>query len=143
MLVAAVALGGGIAGSLLMSQARPDTDAAAPPPPAASGPSAAEIHTQDVRLCTTYITLHATAPKYAETGMDVLPAAAELRVALLENPDASPEIRAAMTDVLTSYEGVMAALAQVRQRGLAQPPVWDRDASDKAFHRAAEVCGRT
>ena len=49
-------------------------------------PSPAEIHAQDVSLCTSYAIINTAIPTPDTTGSDLLPAVAALQNALAENP---------------------------------------------------------
>lgn len=138
--VMVAALAGGAVGALITNQLQPrDTtpSVAASTPPA---PSAAAIHTADVRLCTAYVTINAAMPKPKTTGMEVLPGVNALRLALAENPNASREIRDALTDVVYNYDALIANLGEVRTRGFAQPPTYDMVKAQRVLDRAWDVC---
>ncbi|WP_133053710.1 hypothetical protein [Mycolicibacillus trivialis] len=138
----AAAAGGAIAGAI-MTAATPTT-IAAPTPEGAPPPavvSAETRHTQDVNLCTTYAISNAVIPKPDRTGMDILPAAAMLRAALLENPDASPHIRSALNDMVTVYDADMAQAARVRPGGLVEPPSRADLPIREIADRAWSMCG--
>src|SRR5699024_5764993 len=85
---------GGVVGALLIGIGQ---HSAASGPEAPSGGSAESAHVQDVTLCTTYALIRASMPASIEKGADALPAIAPLRLGLTENPDASPQIRDAIS----------------------------------------------
>jgi hypothetical protein len=72
--------------------------------------------------------------------MEVLPGVNGLRLALAENPNASREIRDAITDVVYNYDALIAAFGEVRTRGLAEPPKYDMDKSRRILDHAWDVC---
>lgn len=104
-------------------------------------PSPAEIHAQDVSLCTSYAIINTAIPTPDTTGSDLLPAVAALQNALAENPYASPPVRAAVTDMTSVYEARIAAHGKVRARGLAEPPPYTVEAHKAASAEVWAVCG--
>lgn len=138
--VMVAALAGGAVGAVVTNQLQhrdPSPGAAPSAPPA---PSAEAIHAADVRLCTAYVTINAAMPKPQNSGMEVLPGVNGLRLALAENPNASREIRDAITDVVYNYDALIAAFGEVRTRGLAEPPKYDMDKSRRILDHAWDVC---
>lgn len=134
----ATAIGGGIVGALLTTTTQHT------PSPAASltttSPPPADTHTQDVQLCTAYATINAVRPQPETSGMEVLPAASALQLAINGNPGASPAIRSALEDVVTVFNESMANKASVRTRGLAEPPTYDKDRAQAVYDRAWDAC---
>ena len=104
-------------------------------------PSPAEVHAQDVALCTSYAIINTAIPTPDTTGSDLLPAVAALQNALAENPYASPPVRAAVTDMTSVYEARIAAHGKVRARGLAEPPPYTVEAHKAASAEVWAVCG--
>lgn len=144
LVVAAIVVAGllgGIAGALITHQTdsrQSQANNAQPQAPAA--PSAETIQAQDVQLCTAYATINSAMPKPQDNALQVLPGVNGLRLALAENPAASPEIRAAITDVVHSYDALIAAFGKVRTRGLAEPPTYDVAQAEQLLTRAWNTC---
>jgi hypothetical protein len=101
--------------------------------------STATADVQDVTLCTTYALIKANMHRPIENGMDVLPAIAPLRLALIENPDASPQIRDAISEAVAGFDAILAKDA--KPHGLSEPPAYDQPTVNAAFDRVWRVCG--
>lgn len=141
MLVAAILIAGlvgGILGAVIVS--RTSTNPAPVDQPVAPTYSASTIQAQNIQLCTAYATINSSMPSPAENGMQVLPGANGLRLALNENPAASPEIRSAISDVIGQFDAMIAAFGKVRTRGLAEPPHYDSERAQQISDRAWDVC---
>lgn len=138
--VMVAALAGGAVGAVVTNQLQHRDAAPSAAPSTPPAPSAEAIHTADVRLCTAYVTINAAMPKPQTTGMEVLPGVNALRLALAENPNASREVRDALTDVVYNYDALIAAFGEVRTRGLAEPPTYDMEKSRRVLDRAWDVC---
>lgn len=141
MLVAAILIAGlvgGILGAVIVS--RTSTNPAPVDQPVAPTYSASTIQAQNIQLCTAYATINSSMPKPAENALDVLPGANGMRLALSETPAASPEIRTAISDVVSEFDALIASFGNVRTRGLAQPPAYDGGKAQAAFDRAWDVC---
>lgn len=134
----ATAIGGGIVGALLTATTQHTSSTTASS--TTTAPAAADTHTQDVQLCTAYATINAVRPKPETSGMEVLPAANALQLAINGNPGASPAIRSALEDVLTVFNESMASKGDVRTRGLAEPPAYDKDRAQAVYDRAWDAC---
>lgn len=106
-----------------------------------STPSAAEVHAQDVALCTRYAVVNTTQPRTDRRALDILPAAAALENALVDNPHANTSVRAAIADVVSVYYARIAAYGEVRTRGLAEPPTHDLVNEQAAYDQVWTVCG--
>ncbi|KAA1429577.1 hypothetical protein [Mycolicibacter arupensis] len=132
----ATAIGGGIAGALLTTTTRHTSSDA----PSATVRPAADTHTQDVQLCTAYATINAVRPKPETNGMEILPAASALQLAIDANPGASPEIRAAMENVVAVFYKSMADFEKVRPRGLAEPTPYRQDEATDSYKQAWDAC---
>jgi hypothetical protein len=132
---------GGVVGALITHQTESkDVPAAAPIPQAPAPPSAETIRTQNVQLCTAYAIINSAMPKPQENALQVLPGVNGLRWALAENPAASPDIRAAIIDVVHNYDALIAAFGEVRTRGLAEPPPYDIQQAQQLLNHAWDVC---
>lgn len=107
----------------------------------AGAPATGDTHAQDVGLCTRYATINSAIPNNYTNAMDILPAAAALQASLEDYAGASQPVRQAMSDVVSAYYARMAVFGGVRERGLAEPPVDDKQAAQAAYDRAWEVCG--
>lgn len=107
--------------------------------PPKTAPGAEVVHTQDVTLCTTYALVTAAIRHPIESGSDVLPAIAPLRLALVENPDATPEIRDAISGAIGGFDAILAR--GVAAQGSSEPPSYDQAAVNADFSRAAKACG--
>ena len=142
-LIAGVTLGAVFASSGSDSGASDAAPTAGLPTNAPGGvtPSAAEVHAQDVSLCTSYAIINTAIPTPDTSGSDLLPAGAALQNALTENPNASPPVRAAVTDMTSVYEARIAAHGKVRARGLAEPPPYTVEAHKAASAEVWAVCG--
>lgn len=132
VIAAVVGVIGGAVGALLVGVGMN------PPKPA---PSTETVHTQDVILCTSYDLIHAAIRRPIENGRDVLPAIAPLRLALIENPDANPQVREAISSAVEAYDAILAKDA--KPRGLSEPPAYDAVTVKAAFDRVSQVCGLT
>lgn len=131
--IAAVAgIIGGAAGALLVGVGMN------PPKPK---PSSDTVHTQGVVLCTSYALIDAALHHPIQSGSDALPAIAPLRLALIENPDADPQIRDAIEQAIGAYDAILAKGA--KPGGLSQPPAYDPATVKAAFDRVSQVCGLT
>lgn len=104
-------------------------------------PSAAEVHAQDVALCTRYAVVNTTQPRTDRRALDILPAATALENALADNPNASTPVRVAITDVVSVYYARIATYGEVRTRGLAEPPTHDLAKEQAAYDQVWAVCG--
>ncbi|HEU0192249.1 MAG TPA: hypothetical protein VFR17_13425 [Mycobacterium sp.] len=98
-----------------------------------------DVHAQDVILCTSYDLIEASLQHPIETGADALPAIAPLRLALLENPDGSTQIRDAISAAIAAFDAILAKDA--KPRGLSEPPPYDRATVDSALRHVRQVCG--
>lgn len=107
--------------------------------PQKPAPSADNVHNQDIVLCTSYALIHAAVHRPIDNGPDVLPAIAPLRLALLENPDANPQVRDAIFAAVEAYDAILAKDAKLQ--GLSQPPAYDPATVKAAFDRVSKVCG--
>lgn len=123
--LAAGVIGGAVGALLAGLDAHPSTGASS--------------HDQDVVLCTSYALITAALHQPVKTGPDALPAIAPLRLALIENPDADPQIRAAITGAIEAFDAILANGAT--PRGLSHPPAYDPATVTGAFDRVDEVCG--
>lgn len=106
-----------------------------------TAPGGDTTHAQDVTLCTTYALVTAAIHHPIETGSDVLPVIAPLRLALTENPDATPQIRDAVSGAVAGFDAILARGAT--PQGLSEPPGYDQSAVNTAFARVAQACGLT
>jgi len=142
-LIAGVTLGAVFASSGSDSGARDAAPTAGLPTNAPGGvtPSAAEVHAQDVSLCTSYAIINSAIPRPDRVGSDLLPAVTALKVALAENPDASAPVRVAVTDIASVYQARVAEHGKVRTRGLAEPPPYSLDAEKNAVDQVWTACG--
>ncbi|HEU4359903.1 MAG TPA: hypothetical protein VFR27_00160 [Mycobacterium sp.] len=130
-IVAAVAgIAGGVVGALLVGVGLH---------PSMSASNTESAHSQDVALCTTYALINDTLHHPIETGMDALPAISPLRLALMENPDANPQIRDAISDAVLGFDAILAKGA--KSQGLSEPPAYDQSTVNAAFDRVLQVCG--
>lgn len=142
-LVAGVTLGAVFGGDQAASESSSAGPVGSDPASASAGgvPSPAEVHAQDVSLCTSYAIINTAIPTPDTSGADLLPAVAALKIALAENPSASAPVRAAVTDMASVYEARIASHGKVRTRGLAEPPPYTVEAHKAASAEAWSVCG--
>lgn len=105
-----------------------------------SAPAAAEVHAQDVGLCTSYTIINSAIPRPDQTGADLLPVVTALQNALDGNPHASASIRGAVADMASVYQARIGAYGKVRTRGLAEPPVYTVEAERAASDQVWSVC---
>lgn len=110
-------------------------------PTADPAPSAAEVHAQDVSLCTSYAVINSATPRPDLVGSDLLPTVTALKVALAENPHASADVREAVTNMTEVYYARVAEHGKVRTRGLAEPPPYSLEDQKEAVDRVWVVCG--
>lgn len=120
---------GGAVGALLVSIVQH---------PSKSASNAGTSHDQDVVLCTSYALITANIRHPIQNGIDVLPAIAPLRLALIENPDANPQIRDAVSDAVAGFDAILAMGA--KPQGLSEPPAYDQPTVKAAFDRVSQVC---
>lgn len=123
---------GGVVGGLLVGVGMN------PPKPK---PSSDTAHTQDVVLCTSYVLIDATLRHPIQNGRDALPAIAPLRLALMENPNADPQVRDAISGAVEAYDAILAKDA--KPDGLSEPPAYDPATVTAAFDRVSQVCDLT
>ena len=130
-ILAAGLVGGGIGAFIAGRDHQPASSTAASP---------TDTHAQDVQLCTAYATINSSLPKPQDSALQVLPAANGLRLALTEAPNANPEIRSAISDVVAVSDALIADFGRVRTRGLAAPQPYDKEQAQQAYDHAWEVC---
>jgi len=112
------------------------TDTAGP-----SAPTAEEMQAAGVKLCARYAAVNASMPNPSETPLQVLTGVNGLRWALADNPDAGPEIRGAITEVVRQYDALIAASGGVQPQGDDPPwPTYDPAAAQQAVERVVGVC---
>ncbi|MFV8275829.1 hypothetical protein [Mycobacteroides abscessus] len=104
-------------------------------------PSEAEVHAQDIKLCTDYAIINTAIVTPDEKGSDLLPAVTALQVALTESPNASEPVREAISEMADVYRARIAAHGKVRTRGLAEPPTYSAETHKLASSRVWAVCG--
>lgn len=140
--VLAAGLGGGIVGALLTHRTDPAPDTATSTT-AATGqtPTADEVHAQDVKLCTEYVLTVAAKPNPVTSSREVLPALAALRTSLAAYPDASANLRSALSDVVDSYFAEISDFESKGPQGLVDPPKYDQAAAQATRNRAWVLCG--
>jgi hypothetical protein len=124
---------GGVAGALLVGVGQHHSG------PALDRSGTETAHAQDVTLCTTYALIKANIHDPIENGADVLPAIPPLRLALTENPDASPQIRNAISEAVAGFDAVLAKDA--KPQGLSEPPAYDQAAVNAALDHVRQACG--
>jgi hypothetical protein len=98
------------------------------------------VHEQDVKLCTSYAVMNTTIPRPYTSATDLLPAMTVLQEKLDTNPAASTEVRDAITGVVDVLYARVARYGEVRERGLAEPPVYDQATAQAAMDHAWQVC---
>ncbi len=138
-IVLAAGLLGGIVGGAIAHRTTAATTPTTQSPVTTTYP-AETVQTQSIQLCTAYATINSAMPKPQSNALEVLPAVNGLRIALNDNPAASPEIRSAITDVVHNYDALIAAFGKVRDRGLAKPPTYDLGQAQEILDRAWNVC---
>ncbi len=124
---------GGVAGALLVGLVQHWSNSA----PTLSSTETA--HGQDVALCTTYALITANLHHPIADGIDVLPAIPPLRLALIENPGADPQVRDAISDAVAGFDAILAR--GVAAQGLSEPPEYDQATVNAAFDRVSQACG--
>lgn len=105
-----------------------------------AAPSGDEAHAAGVKLCTDYISINSSMPSPIQTPLQVLSGVNGLRWALADNPDASPEVRDAIRDIVDNYDVLIASYGKVRPAGMDQPPSYDPAAAQEAVDRVLDVC---
>jgi hypothetical protein len=103
-------------------------------------PTSEQKHDETVHLCTLFATYNAAMPKPQRNALDVLPIANGFRWALAENPNADPNVRQAIEELVRQYDGQMAQWGEVHTRGYAQPGDWKVEEAQAAFDRAWDAC---
>jgi hypothetical protein len=105
-----------------------------------SAPTSGQIHDANVKLCTQYAIANAALPEPQQSALDILPVVNAIRLALAENPDADPNIRGAITELVHEYDGQLSRFGKVRTRGYAQPPEWKVEDLQAAGDHVWNVC---
>ena len=137
--ILAAALGGGIIGSLLT---RADTPAATSPTTAPQDTATPEyVRAQDVKLCTEYVLINEAMAKPTVPG-ELGPAAAAVRTSLAAHPEASADVRSALSDVVDAYFTELSHFESRGAKGLVDPPKYDQAAARAIYDRAWAICGR-
>lgn len=114
---------------------------AEPQTPAAKTPTAAEIETANVQVCTRFAAAYVAMPSHQNSGMDVLPVATELQAAVAENPNASPRVLNAVAQVAEYTRQQAAALSREEQKGFVRPPLdWSAKNANAASEAAWDIC---
>jgi len=138
------AAGGALTGTVLTATTTGAATETPPPvtaPTTAPPPSTQTVHTQDINLCTTYALVAATEPSPSTTGTDLTAGNAMMRIALLENPDASADVRQALTDDTIVSLADIAYWSKVRAGGLVEPTWYGDLPVQEIYNRAWAICG--
>lgn len=117
---------------------------AEPPAAAVKTPTAAEIEAANVQVCTRFAAAYVAMPTPQNTGMDVLPVAAEISEAIKDNPSADPRILNAASGVLEQLRRHAAALSREAQKGFVRPPTdWTAQKANEADDKLWDLCQGT
>ncbi len=139
--ILAAGLGGGITGALLT---RADTSATSPTTtpavPARETSTPEYVRSQDVKLCTEYVLMTAALTNPTVAG-ELAPAAAAVRTSLAAHPDASADVRSALSDVVDAYFAELSSFESRGPKGLVDPPKYDQAAARDTYDRAWAICG--
>ncbi len=130
-------LGGGIIGSLLTSR----TSDTSPTTTARETATPEYVRAQDVKLCTEYALIVAATPKPLTPDNGLIATTAAVRTSLAAHPDASENIRSALSDVIDSYFAVLSNDADEGPKGLVEPPKYDHATVQATYDRAWAICG--
>lgn len=115
----------GVGGVAVGAHLNTSTAPAAPQPTAtvpSAVPSADQIRTATVDLCTRYATGYTALPDSPSTAADVLPTLNYIGAALADNPGADGQVRAAVAESLNLDRGQAAHLSRTPADGGIQPP---------------------
>ena len=135
--ILAAALGGGIIGSLLT---RADTSATPSTTAAQETATPEYVRAQDVKLCTEYVLINEAMAKPTVPG-ELGPAAAAVRTSLAAHPEASADVRSALSDVVDAYFTELSHFESRGAKGLVDPPKYDQAAARAIYDRAWAICG--
>lgn len=136
---AAIALTAGAIGGLIGN--RMATSPAPAAPAASPAPTAEQVHTATVDLCTRFAAGYRAMPSPQNTAFDVLPTANFIADALQENPAADSTIREAAEKSLQLLRQHAAAASGEQARGAIQPAAgWTADAANNADQRVWDLC---
>jgi len=139
--VAAIALTAGGIGGLIGNHMATAPAPAAAAPAAPPAPTAEQVHTSTVDLCTRFAAGDRAMPTPQATGFDVIPSYNYISEALRENPDADSTIRDAVADSLRLYRDQASKLSHEPARGAVQPAIgWTASAANTADQRVWDLC---
>lgn len=139
---AALALTAGAVGGLIGNRMA-GTPTATPPQPAAttSAPTAEQVRTATIDLCTRFAAGYRAMPSPQNTGFDVLPTANYISDALRDNPDADASIREAVAKSMDLLRQHASAASGEQARGAIQPPTdWTVGAANEADQKVWDLC---
>ncbi|MBX9979570.1 MAG: hypothetical protein K2Z76_08335 [Mycobacterium gordonae] len=131
----------GVVGGLMGNHMAGTT--AAPPPPAATPPTptAEQVKTSTIDLCTRFAAGYRAMPSPQNSGFDVLPTANFIADALRDNPAADGSIRDAVTRSLALLREHAASASGEPARGAIQPPTsWTAAAANSADQKVWDLC---
>lgn len=132
----------GVVGGLMGNHMAGGTTAA-PPPPAATPPTptAEQVKTSTIDLCTRFAAGYRAMPSPQNSGFDVLPTANFIADALRDNPAADGFIRDAVTRSLALLREHAASASGEPARGAIQPPTsWTAAAANSADQKVWDLC---
>lgn len=140
--VLAAALGGGIVGSLLTHRTAATSDASPSTTTTTTRQALTpdEVRAQDVKLCTEYALVNVATPSQPSSP-ELVAAAAAVRTSLAAHPNASPDLRSALNDVVDTYFATISNRESRGPQGLVDPPKYSQAAAGAAYDRAWALCG--
>lgn len=130
---------GGLIGNRMATTPSAQPTVAAPTTPPA--PTAEQVHTATVDLCTRFAAGYHAMPSPQNTASDVIPSYNYISEALRDNPAADSAIRDAITNSLRLARDQASKLTNEPARGAIQPATgWTADVANPADQRVWDLC---
>ena len=127
---------GGVMVGAHFNNARPETSK-----PVAVAPTADQVRVATVDLCTRFAAGYRAMPKPPTSGADVIPTLSYITAALVDNPAADSQIRAAVAESLRVGRDQAAWLSHEPARGAIRPPTdWEGLEANAADQRVWNLC---
>lgn len=104
--------------------------------------TAEQVQDANVSLCLEYAAVTQSVPNPAETSLQLLTGLNGVRWALAEYPDASTDIRDAITEVINHYDALFISSTHVQPpaNGSRPLPSYDPGTAQQAVDRALDAC---
>lgn len=140
---AAIALTAGAIGGLIGNHmaTAPSAQSASAAPATPPAPTADQVHTATVDLCTRFAAGYRAMPSPQNTGQDVMPSYNYISEALRDNPTADNAIRDAVGESLRLARDQVAHFSHEPAKGAIQTNTpWSPDVANTADQRVWDLC---